>query len=157
WCPVMGDVYWVRHGETALNVGSERIRGWMDVPLDEEGVQQAHQVAAKLPKVSLIYSSNLNRATHTATIIAAKQSLPTQLVREMYTLRPWNVGRFTGRPIAEAMRFLAKAIAHPQTPIPDGETFTEFIIRYDVALNDIFNTALASTKPICVVTHTRNI
>ena len=153
----MASMYWVRHGQTALNVGAERIRGWADVPLDAKGVEQAHILAEKLPRVAAIYTSNLVRATYTAATIAAKQSLPEHSIHEMVELRPWNVGRYTGKPVEEVRAKLAKAVQDPTIVVPEGESFTDFVLRLNNALKLVTHVALAAKAPIVVVTHTRDI
>ncbi|KAK2410945.1 phosphoglycerate/bisphosphoglycerate mutase family protein [Trifolium repens] len=64
----------VRHGETAWNAIS-KIQGQLDVELNEAGRQQAAAVGDRLSreyKLSVIYSSDLQRASETAEIIASK-------------------------------------------------------------------------------------
>src|SRR5579859_7723201 len=70
-------VYLVRHGSTTMNrggAGKDLIRGWADVPLSKEGIQQANRVADDLEDCDfkLIRASDLRRAEHTADIIARK-------------------------------------------------------------------------------------
>ncbi|WJX95259.1 phosphoglycerate mutase (2,3-diphosphoglycerate-independent) [Trifolium repens] len=64
----------VRHGETAWNA-TNKIQGQLDVELNETGRQQAAAVGDRLSresKLSVIYSSDLLRASETAEIIASK-------------------------------------------------------------------------------------
>ncbi|XP_020221080.1 phosphoglycerate mutase-like protein 4 [Cajanus cajan] len=64
----------VRHGKTSWN-SEGRVQGQVDVELNETGRQQAIAVANRLynePKISIIYSSDLQRAFETAQIIATK-------------------------------------------------------------------------------------
>lgn len=62
----------VRHGVTDWNQ-QKRIQGTTDVPLNKEGMKQAHLLAARLKTESwdYIYSSDLSRAHTTAKIIGA--------------------------------------------------------------------------------------
>ncbi|KAK7331111.1 hypothetical protein VNO77_25325 [Canavalia gladiata] len=72
--PDYAEIVVVRHGETAWNA-SAKIQGHLDVELNETGRQQAAAVGDRLsrePKVSVIYSSDLQRAFETAQIIASK-------------------------------------------------------------------------------------
>lgn len=72
----MKRLFLVRHGQTDWNL-EERWQGNIDVPLNAEGVNQAHAVAARFKReaVSAVYSSDLARAKATADIIAAQHSL----------------------------------------------------------------------------------
>ncbi len=67
----MKKIYIVRHGETNWNLEG-RTQGWKDSSLTEQGLQQAKQLAQRLKKeeIQVVFSSNLERATSTAHIIA---------------------------------------------------------------------------------------
>lgn len=61
----------VRHGETDSNIRG-LLHGQVDVPLTPLGIAQAHAIAAHLGHeggIAALYSSPLERAHHTATII----------------------------------------------------------------------------------------
>jgi broad specificity phosphatase PhoE len=65
------ELYFVRHGETEFNKHHQLMGQRIDAALDEKGLEQAHEVIAKLPKeFAVIYSSPLKRAAQTAQIIA---------------------------------------------------------------------------------------
>ena len=66
----------VRHGETEWNV-EQRFRGHHDIPLNETGIAQARALARRLAPepVAAVYCSRLQRASHTAEIIAAPHDL----------------------------------------------------------------------------------
>lgn len=67
----------IRHGVTAWNqVG--RSQGKMDIPLTDEGREQAQKLAKRLKdeKWDLIISSDLSRAKETADIIAKELEIP---------------------------------------------------------------------------------
>lgn len=67
----------IRHGSTLWNKEGH-IQGHTDNPLDEEGLQQAAEIAGRLSgeEWELIYSSDMLRARQTAEIIAARLGLP---------------------------------------------------------------------------------
>lgn len=68
-------VLW-RHGQTAYNA-EERVQGRVDVPLNEEGLAQAHAAAPALAALepSRIVASPLMRAQQTAAILAGLTGL----------------------------------------------------------------------------------
>lgn len=61
----------VRHGETKWNAQGAA-QGWTDIPLNDEGKDQARVLSDKLSEIPIqcVYSSSLSRATETAQIIA---------------------------------------------------------------------------------------
>jgi len=69
-------IYLVRHGETDWNV-QRRTQGIHDIPLTYKGINQANELAECLVKESIshIYSSPLERAYITASIIAEQIGL----------------------------------------------------------------------------------
>lgn len=64
-------IYLLRHGETDWNK-EQRLQGREDVPLNENGIRQAHQATVLFDNIHLDYilTSPLSRATVTAQIIA---------------------------------------------------------------------------------------
>ncbi len=72
-------VYLVRHGQTPWNQEG-RIQGHSDTPLDETGRRQAEQaarwLAERVEQPIAIYSSDLQRAFHTAQAIAHALNAP---------------------------------------------------------------------------------
>lgn len=89
-------VYFVRHGVTEWNL-QHRFQGQQDVPLNEEGFEQAHAVAhwlVKQPVVfSGVYSSDLKRASQTAEIIAEHVGVKAYFAE---ALREIHVGDWQG-------------------------------------------------------------
>ena len=95
----------VRHGQ--IQQHKERIfLGQTDVPLSEEGKQQAAAAGKVLkdfqPCTDRLYSSDLTRASRTAEIIQAKTGIP-HLVMEK-GLREMNLGPWDGKFISEIKR-----------------------------------------------------
>ncbi len=72
----MGQIYLVRHGETAWNK-AKIFRGRRDIPLNEQGRLEAACAARALRQVPLaaVYSSPLSRARETAEAVAAGRDL----------------------------------------------------------------------------------
>jgi probable phosphoglycerate mutase len=89
----------LRHGRTAWNAEA-RVQGHTDVPLDAIGRWQAERLADALQgePVAAIYSSDLQRALHTAQPLARRLGLP---LHTDVRLRERGFGRFEGRTHAE--------------------------------------------------------
>jgi probable phosphoglycerate mutase len=87
----------IRHGETLWNTQS-RIQGHIDIGLNERGQRQATLVgkafAQSAEPVAAIYSSDLERARHTAEQVALATQLP--LVQDA-RLRERHFGDFEGK------------------------------------------------------------
>jgi len=154
----MGKLILVRHGRTVLNSHgeSERLRGWLDVPLDESGLQEAQETAERIARhpVEEIYCSDLIRAQQTATPIAQLTKIPLMPMRE---LRPWNVGSLAGQHVNKILGTLKKLEGDPHLPAPQGESFCEFYDRYSGVLKHLLALASRSSKHIVAVTHVRNV
>lgn len=66
-------VYFLRHGETQYNL-EMRMQGWIDIPLNDKGKEQAALIREKIKERGLtfdrVYSSPLIRARQTACIVS---------------------------------------------------------------------------------------
>lgn len=158
-----GLVILVRHGETALNAkgdmgqSAERIRGWLDVPLDEEGYRQAQETARKVTEehdVRYVYASPLQRALVTGKIIAGLARCP---IHKEPALKPWNVGSWSGKPVSQVLPAMEALVLTPERSAPNGEPFAKFATRFLSCLVRILAHARHNGICICVVTHTRDI
>ncbi len=157
----MSKVILVRHGATALNRGSvpgvsaERLRGWLDVPLDEMGRHEALAVAETLcgEAIRRIYTSDLMRARATAYAIAAQARAP---VIETSDLRPWNVGQWAGQPVEDVLPEMLRCVEHPDRFPEGGEPFREFAKRWLRRLIGILRESRRLNATIVAVSHTRN-
>lgn len=120
--------YLIRHGTTDLNResgGPDRIRGWMDVPLNDEGRRAADQLGEQLADkgITTLVTSDLSRAEDTARAIANKTGAKIVIDPD---LRPWHVGEMTGNKSDEMAAQLRYFAEHPDERPPGGETFDEF-------------------------------
>lgn len=100
--PSLIKICFVRHGETDWNV-KKRMQGHIDIPLNAHGVMQAKRLAKALVRTGhrfdRIYSSDLERAFHTAKAIASAQSLEITVHSD---LRERHVGKLQGLLLADA-------------------------------------------------------
>jgi probable phosphoglycerate mutase len=155
----MGKLILVRHGHTALNIPGkdERLRGWLDLPLDQQGLDEAGQTAEQLADypVEAIYSSDLRRARQTADALRRRTQAPR--VINTSDLRPWNLGVFAGQRVHDILPFLNLLNRHPDMAAPSGESYYQFYGRYSRRLNELMNLALSSSGCVVAVTHVRNV
>ena len=109
----------VRHGETAWNVDA-RIQGQLDIGLNDNGRWQAGKVGEALAgePVAAIYSSDLQRAHHTADAIG--RSVGLQVVPEP-GLRERGFGSFEGRTFTEIEQSWPEQALHWRKRVPEWE------------------------------------
>jgi probable phosphoglycerate mutase len=154
----MGKLILVRHGKTKLNSldSAERLRGWMDVPLDEQGLREAEETAQRLAQypVGHIYSSDLYRARQTADAVVKATLAP---IVHTSGLRPWNVGTLAGQRVKDILPILKQLEVDPSLPAPGGESFLQFCDRYLRKLEELLDLADRSEVCIVAVTHVRNL
>ena len=114
----MIQVILVRHGETEYNAQG-RLQGYSPVPLSTRGRQQAMLVGPRVQPLrpTVLYSSDIQRAHETATILSQHVGLP---VQPCTGLREWNIGNWIDRIAEEFYAHLADIGAHPATHVPEG-------------------------------------
>lgn len=90
-------VYLVRHGSTMLNAFN-RMQGWIDSDLSDEGIEQAQAAAEKLQGLTFnrAFASDLGRAMDTRDIILAQLHQTPQEIAELPEFREVNFGFFEG-------------------------------------------------------------
>jgi broad specificity phosphatase PhoE len=144
-----------RHGETDWNV-SGILQGWFDVPINEQGRRQAHELAAAFAGVGFasVWSSPLVRARETAEIIAAALRLAPPAAHE--GLKERHFGAIQGVPkseLAELNPVLLQQILrrNPAAEFEGGESMDEFADRVLGAFADIG--ALNPERRVLVITH----
>ena len=131
----------VRHGQTAYNK-EDRIRGQVDVPLNDAGLAQAAATAARIAvewKPVALYSSPLRRAVQTAELIAAPLGLE---LRTVAGFNDMNFGQWQGLSYSEVRQRwpeMAQAwISRPHTVVfPNGESLARVRQRGMAALRQI--------------------
>lgn len=144
----------VRHGETEWNA-ARRIQGQLDLPLNPTGIAQAQATAQALATepFSAIYSSDLQRAHHTARLIAEHHELTVTLRED---LRERRYGKFQGLTYGEIEQRYPEAHKHFHQRHLDedfdgGESLRAFHARVTAAMDAI--AAAARGTRVLVVAH----
>ncbi|MFE7645290.1 histidine phosphatase family protein [Streptomyces phaeoluteigriseus] len=145
----MGDLFLVRHGETAWS-RSGRHTGLTDVPLTEHGREEARRLVPLIRshRIGAAFSSPLQRARETAELIGLHE------VRVDADLQEWDYGGYEGVTTVEIQReragwFLFTDGVTPGPPEHPGETPEQVGERADRMLAKV-DAALANTEG-CVV------
>jgi broad specificity phosphatase PhoE len=135
---VMTEMWLVRHGQTDWNLNGI-YQGQSDIPLNETGIQQAHQLASELTHTRFhrIYSSDLVRARQTAEIIATELGVPVVVDAR---LREINQGVWEGKTIEYVKQTyqpdFSRNPKYITTPRAEGaESLAQVIIRMVEAVN----------------------
>lgn len=150
-------LYLGRHGETALN-SEDRLRGWIDEPLNAAGIKEAEAMAQKMKKypIDRFYCSDLDRADHTARIVAKEHGLK-PIPRKWF--RPIDFGDLNGKPVKDIQEQLDQLTemwkTDPNHEAPGGESFTEFQERNLGGLNAVLHAA-TENESLMIVAHLRN-
>ena len=149
-------VYLVRHGETLWN-REQRLQGQLDSPLTENGILQAEELARYLDHhfFDTIFSSDLERAAHTARIIASHKQGDHRIIMDE-RIRERHFGNFQGLTWKEVTeRFpndAAKEVAgNPMNVIPGGESKHQLLLRVKVFFEELVK--LHEGKKILVISH----
>ncbi len=114
----------IRHGETAWNRG-EIFRGTYDIPLNENGKQQARLAAQSLKymKIDAAYTSPLSRAKETAEIVTESHGISPTIHDGFIDM---DYGEWTGKENSEVANSWpnehAAWITNPHTVRPPGGT-----------------------------------
>ncbi len=131
-------LFLVRHGK--IDAGEGLYIGHSDVPLSQEGIDQAERTKARLAreKITAVYSSDLSRARRTAEIIASAHNLTVSLNPK---LRELNFGLMEGKSYLE-IRGLYPALstewfAGPDFALPGGESLKDVEKRLKTFLHSV--------------------
>lgn len=144
----------VRHGQTNWNVEG-RYQGQSDVPLNENGRDQARALARQLQECffTAIYTSDLLRAKETAAILATSRGLS---VMPDPRLREINQGEWEGQLVSvikarydDLWQQRSKNPANVRPP--GGETVGEVACRVYGVLDEI--AARHTTGQVLIVSH----
>ncbi|MCS6834528.1 MAG: histidine phosphatase family protein [Anaerolineae bacterium] len=145
----------IRPGETDWN-RSERWQGWVAVPLNERGREQAHRLASfvRTLGISALYTSDLRRAEQTAQIIGEALGLQPKSDER---LRERNIGAWQGLTHAEVVSWYEdQYLRLREDPegyvIPGGESRAQVAERVRAFFAELM--AQDVGEVVCVVSHT---
>lgn len=137
-------VYLVRHGAITAELRRCFV-GQLDVPLSEEGIEQAQALRNWLRETSFsrIIASDLTRSVETASILAGGNG---SLVEAMRALREIHLGTWEGMSFEDVQRLFPQEYAERGRDIenwrtPDGESFADCRARVLDALGKIVATS----------------
>ena len=109
-------IYIMRHGKTDRNKANV-LQGRSDDPLNEEGIEQAKEAAAKLRSIHFdhVFCSPLIRAVETAELVApdVKPVIDERLIEMDYG--PWE-GADLVHPAPELLAFFSDFVSRPAPP-----------------------------------------
>ena len=147
-------LYLIRHGEVE---GAEegKLFGHTDVALSEQGLEQSRQLADRLAsaQLSAVYTSDLQRASQAAEMIAGRHGLK---VQPDAAWREISMGEWEGRSVAElhdqAGEKVKQLFSDPSSfKYPEGESFSVFTARIQTALDQLL--IAHPNGEIALVTH----
>lgn len=149
-------IYLVRHGETVENAAGKFL-GDLDVPLSENGILQAEQLGSLFKQFQdssvIVYSSPLQRATKTATIIC--DSLGNEKPTTIEELREMSFGDWEGKTSKEVqpddLKLWRQRSPGGSTKPTNGETLSHVADRAEHTLDSL--TRKHPGQTIIVVTH----
>lgn len=146
----------VRHGESEWN-RIHRYQGQLDAPLSELGVRQANALAERLraEQVGCIYTSPLQRCSHTARIIAAHH--PDIPIEEDAALMEIHHGEWQGKYADEVTASYAEGLRewriHPmRSQMPGGESLSN-VLKRTLDFKEKVLLAHGADERVVVVTH----
>ena len=131
--------YIVRHGSTEMNAddtSKDKIRGFLNIPLSDEGKKEASALAEGLTGsgITTIITSDLKRAKQTADAIA--KTTDAKVVEEP-GLRPWHFGpTIEGKPTDDMLPVIKNLVEHPDEVPKGGESFNTFKDRFIGAFHE---------------------
>ena len=140
----------MRHGQTEANI--KRIYGGrIDLPLAEEGKQEAARTAKRLPAFDYVYASDMLRTQQTAQIVAPKAD-----IKYNAALREMDFGDYEGLSADEIQARMPGSwqrylVDHQTFTFPNGSNVEEFVSK---AAETVKSIAVAhDEKSVLVVTH----
>lgn len=142
--------YVVRHGDTEFN-DENKYRGQMDIPLNDNGKQDAKELAEILKDkpIGQAYTSDLSRARDTAREILKGRGIKATPVT---ALRPLDSGKFAGKSKDKYKKEMDYYHKHTDKRIPGGESIDDLHNRSRRPLLRAFRAGVRG-KPSLISAH----
>ena len=149
----MNKLILLRHGQSQWNL-ENRFTGWKDVPLTEQGKEEAEKAGQLLNKnnvkIDFVFSSVLQRANKTAEIALKQTGLEHLWTGENLnminnaSLNERDYGDLVGLNKKETAEKFGKEQVHIwrrsyDTPPPNGESLKDVVERVGLIMNKTFN------------------
>jgi len=156
--PVNTRIFLIRHGATTLTA-EDRFAGATDVPLSDEGREQARRLGARLSneKIAAAYASTLGRTIETARLVAEPHGLEVQPREGLREISHGHWEQLTRREVDQ--KFPEEAAAWDADPYtfapPGGESGLAVTARALPALLEIVR--LHPGEQVMVVSHKATI
>ena len=155
----MPDLLLMRHGQSVYNL-ENRFTGWVDVPLSNNGIEEAKKAAILLKdfKIDIAYTSKLKRAIDTLQIILDSRKTDPIPVIENETLNERNYGDLQGLTKAEVAKqygdeqVLVWRRSYDVTP-PGGESLKNTAARAIPYFRSVICADLSHGSNVLVVAH----
>lgn len=144
-------IYLMRHGETDWNV-CRRMQGRSDIPLNENGLNQARQAGAGMKKIPFdrVLCSPLIRTRQTAQAVIEGRGLEIETDERLIEM---GFGALEGMVLREHPECQI-IFTHPEQYVPDGgESYAELDERCKVIMEDILLPLEGNHQHVLVVSH----
>lgn len=133
-------IYLVRHGKTLLN-SVDRVQGWVDSPLTEQGVTMAREVGEGMKgiKFDRFYSSDAGRQRETLHVLLQQAGVKNDSLQELKGLREVFFGGYEAHTNTEMVGAVAK-----QAGFRDAAELYRQIMEGNIPIQTVIDAMAAS-------------
>src|SRR5512146_343006 len=155
----VGKLFLLRHAETTANAADpseERVRGFLPLPITDEGRKETAGAAATLRALGLahIFTDDLVRTRQTADLIATALDLPLNIDNGCL---PWDTGDFAGQLVDDVLPDIKRHIDNrDSTPPGSAQSYRAFLNLWNATLWHYLTSARISKDNWLLVTHSGN-
>lgn len=152
----MKELYFIRHGESEMNVAGVQ-SGHTDTALTDKGKQQAQQAGQNAKSVDLkpnrVFSSPLQRAHHTAIGVVEHLDFDKDSIELLETLKERNFGILEGKNMTEDYGISLDVYIEDETSLDHIEGVEKLKEMHDRALDTIDYMKQQPEDVILIVAH----